>query len=248
VRLPLGNTAEGDVEGSSPPRYPQRRLLKPPGGGAPVGAAEGNAYRFPIVEGPGPGSPLRVTAHSLNLVAVARFRASGIWGPASPAHLPRHGERRAPARSAGEHRYGKDQGDLQGRCGTGGHTRPVPAGDGAAQEHVRVAKAGPRIPGVWPSTAVRYDERSTVVTFAEAPLDDVGRAAIRDAILEELAQTAEEMRAELRGSANGWWTVNLTRTRDRVSQAGVVSARTEQPGILRKLTRSLMASLSRQRG
>ena len=45
MRLPLGNTAEGDVEGSSPPRYPQRRLLKPPGGGAPVGAAEGNAYR-----------------------------------------------------------------------------------------------------------------------------------------------------------------------------------------------------------
>src|SRR5262249_28533922 len=30
------------------------------------------------------------------------------------------------------------------------------------------------------SEIVRYDERTTVVTFAEAPLDEVGRAAIRD--------------------------------------------------------------------
>jgi hypothetical protein len=94
---------------------------------------------------------------------------------------------------------------------------------------------------------VGYDEQTTVVTFAEAPLDEAGRAAIRDAILEELAQAAEEMRADVRGTANGWWTIKLTRTSDRRSQAGVVSARTEQSGVLRKLTRSLIASLDRQR-
>jgi hypothetical protein len=97
------------------------------------------------------------------------------------------------------------------------------------------------------SGVVGYDERTTVVTFAEAPLDETGRAAIRDAVLEELAHTAEEMRANVRGSADGWWTIKLTRTSDRRSQVGVVSARTEQPGVLRKLTRSLMASLDRQR-
>ena len=96
------------------------------------------------------------------------------------------------------------------------------------------------------SGMVRH-ERTTVVTFAEAPLDEVGRAAIRDAILEELAQAAEEMRADVRGSADGWWTIKLTRMSDRRSHAGVVSARTEQPGVLRKLTRSLLATLNRQR-
>jgi hypothetical protein len=97
------------------------------------------------------------------------------------------------------------------------------------------------------SGIVRYDERRTVVTFAEAPLDEAGRAAIRDAILEELAQASEEMRADVRGSTDGWWTIRLTRTSDRRSHAGVVSARTEQPGVLRKLTRSLLATLNRQR-
>jgi hypothetical protein len=97
------------------------------------------------------------------------------------------------------------------------------------------------------SGTVGYDARTSVVTFAEAPLDEAGRAAIRDAILEELAQAAEEVRADVRGSANGWWMIKLTRTSDRRSQAGVVSARTEQPGVLRNLTRSLMASLDRQR-
>ena len=101
--------------------------------------------------------------------------------------------------------------------------------------------------GTRESSAARYEERTTVVTFAEAPLDEASRDAIRDAILEELAQAAEEMRAHVRGSSNGWWTVRLTRTSDRLSQAGVVSAPTEQPGTLRKLTRSLMASLGRQR-
>jgi hypothetical protein len=97
------------------------------------------------------------------------------------------------------------------------------------------------------SGVVEYDQRTAIVTFAEAPLDEAGRAVIRDAILEELAQGAEEMRADVRGSANGWWTIKLIRTSDRRSQAGVVSARTEQSGVLRKLTRSLMASLARQR-
>jgi hypothetical protein len=92
-----------------------------------------------------------------------------------------------------------------------------------------------------------YDQQTTVVTFAEGPLDEAGRAAIRDAILEELAQAAEEMCADVRGSADGWWTIKLTRTSDRRSQAGVVSARTEQSGVLRKLARSLIASLDRQR-
>jgi hypothetical protein len=97
------------------------------------------------------------------------------------------------------------------------------------------------------SGIVGYDQQTTLVTFAEGPLDEAGRAAIRDAILEELAQAAEEMCADVRGSANGWWTIKLTRTSDRRSQAGVVSARTEQSGVLRKLTRSLIASLDRQR-
>jgi hypothetical protein len=92
-----------------------------------------------------------------------------------------------------------------------------------------------------------YDQQTTVVTFAEAPLDEAGRATIRDAILEELAQAAEEMVADVQGSTNGWWTIKLTRRSDRRSQAGVVSARTEQSGVLRKLTRSLIASLDRQR-
>ena len=93
----------------------------------------------------------------------------------------------------------------------------------------------------------RHDESPNVVAFAEAPLDEVGRAAIRDAILEELAETAGQMRADVRGSAEGWWTIRLTRTSDRRSYTGVVSARTEQPGVLRKLTRSLLATLNRQR-
>ena len=92
-----------------------------------------------------------------------------------------------------------------------------------------------------------YDQQTTVVTFAEAPLDEAGRATVRDAILEELAQAAEEMFADVQGSTNGWWTIKLTRTSDRRSQAGFVSARTEQSGVLRKLTRSLIASLDRQR-
>ena len=92
-----------------------------------------------------------------------------------------------------------------------------------------------------------YDQQTTVVTFAEAQLDDASRATVRDAILEELAQAAEEMVADVQGSTNGWWTIKLTRRSDRRSQAGVVSARTEHSGVLRKLTRSLIASLDRQR-
>ena len=114
--------------------------------------------------------------------------------------------------------------------------------------------AAPIVPTVTPTShaqatpgIVGHDERATVVTFAEAPLDEVGRAAVRDAILEELAQAAEEMRADVRGSAEGWWTIRLTRTSDRRSYTGVVSARTEQPGVLRKLTRSLLATMNRQR-
>jgi hypothetical protein len=105
----------------------------------------------------------------------------------------------------------------------------------------------PTSPAQATAAIVGRGEPTTVVTFAEAPLDEVGRAAVRDAILEELAQTVEEMRAHVRGSAEGWWTIRLTRTSDRRSYTGVVSARTEQPGILRKLTRSLLATLNRQR-
>lgn len=100
----------------------------------------------------------------------------------------------------------------------------------------------PATPGI-----VRHGDRTAVVTFVEAPLDEVERGAIRDAILEELAQATEEMRAHVRGSAEGWWTIRLTRTSDRRSYTGVVSARTEQPGVLGKLTRSLLATLNRQR-
>lgn len=86
------------------------------------------------------------------------------------------------------------------------------------------------------------------VAFQGVPNDEVLRLDIQEALLEELALGPDAMRVDVRGSGTGWWSVKLTRMSDRRSQSGVVTVNEDHAAVLRKLARSLMEALGRDRG